>query len=95
MVGAENVIWCGSDVTVLEYVDKVILVGPENDCLTLDLGNARKNGICCLTENDGLRIVNSEGVFFLERVQDFVVKTLRIASIEPAAKLLSAIKFVD
>lgn len=95
MVGAENVIWCGSDVTALEYVDKVILVGPKNECLTLDLGSPTTNGLKCLTENDGLRIVNSEGVFFLERVQEHVVKTLRIASIEPAAKLLSAVKFVD
>ena len=33
MVGAERVIWCGSDVTVLEYTDKIILVGPGNDCV--------------------------------------------------------------
>lgn len=95
MVGAERVIWCGSDVTVLEYTDKIILVGPGNDCVPLELGGAKTNGLKCLTEKDGLRIVNSEGVFFLERVQDFVVKTLRIASIEPAAQLMSAMKFVD
>lgn len=29
MVAAENLIWCGNDVTVLEYTDKVIMVGPE------------------------------------------------------------------
>ena len=32
MVGAENLIWCGNDVTVLEYLDKVIMVGPGNEC---------------------------------------------------------------
>jgi hypothetical protein len=42
MVGAENIIWCGTDVTVLEYYDKIILVGPRNECLTPDLGNPKK-----------------------------------------------------
>lgn len=70
MVGAENIIWCGTDVTVLEYDDKIILVGPQNECLTPDLGNPKTQGLKCLTENDGLRIVNSLGSFFLERVQD-------------------------
>jgi len=68
MVGAENLIWCGNDVTVLEYVDKVIMVGPGNECLTLDMGFPKTQGIKCLTEIDGLRIVNSEATFFLERV---------------------------
>ena len=47
MVGAQNLLWCGNDVTVIEYVDKVILVSPENDCLTLDLGNPKTKGIKC------------------------------------------------
>ena len=38
MAGAENLIWCGNDVTICEYVDKVIMVGPGGECLTLDLG---------------------------------------------------------
>ena len=28
MVGAENLIWCGNDTTVMEFIDKVIMVGP-------------------------------------------------------------------
>lgn len=95
MPGAERLIWCGSDMTVLEFTDKIILVGPRGDILTPDLGYSKTNGIQCQSEIDGLRIVISEGIFFLERVHEFVVKTLRIASIEPAAKLLSAIKYVD
>ena len=38
MIAAENLIWCGNDVTVLEYTDKVIMVGPGNKCLPLELG---------------------------------------------------------
>lgn len=38
MVGAENLIWCGNDVTVLVYYDKVIMVSPGNECQTVDLG---------------------------------------------------------
>jgi len=95
MVDAKNLIWCGNDVTVLEYVEKVIMVGPGNECLTLDLGNPKQPGISCLRENDGLRIINSEGTFFLERVKQHVIDTFKIAAITPAAKLLSAIKSVD
>jgi hypothetical protein len=95
MVGAENLIWCGNDVTVLEYLDKVIMVGPGNECITLDLGEPKTQGVKCLLEIDGLRIVNSEGTFFLERVQDHVTETFKIAAITPAAKLLNAVKSVD
>lgn len=88
-------LWCGNDVTVIEYVDKVILVSPENDCLTLDLGSTKTQGIKCFTEIDGLRIVNSIGTFFLERVQDQVNETFKIASISNSAKLLNAVKWID
>lgn len=95
MVGATNLIWCGNDVTVLEYIEKVIMVGPGNECLTLDLGSPKTPGISCLREQDGLRIINSEGTFFLERVKGQVIETFKIAAITPAAKLLDAIKSVD
>jgi hypothetical protein len=68
MIGASNLIWCGNDVTCMEYIDKVIMVSPSNECLTLDLGNPKTQGIKCLTEIDGLRIISSESTFFLERV---------------------------
>ena len=35
---AENMIWCGNDITVLEYTDKVLLIGPGGSTLELDLG---------------------------------------------------------
>lgn len=95
MIGAENLIWCGNDVTITEYVDKVIMVGPAGECLTLDLGNPKTKGLKCYCEIDGLRIVNSTGTFFLERVQDMVIETFKIAAITPAAKLLNAIKSED
>ena len=28
MVGAESLIWCGNDTTVMEFIDKVIMVSP-------------------------------------------------------------------
>ena len=95
MVGASNLIWCGNDVTVIEYDDKVIMIGPGGECLNLELDPTKTKGIKCLTEIDGLRIVDSEGTYFLERVQDHVVDTFKIAAITPAAKLLNAVKSVD
>ena len=95
MLGADDLIWCGNDVTVLEYIDKVIMVSPAGDCLPLELGQPKTQGLKCITEIDGLRIVNSESIFFLERVQEHVIETFKIAAITPAAKLLNAIKSVD
>jgi len=95
MVGADNIIWCGNDVTCLEYKDKVVMVGPEGETIPLELDNPKTHGIICLTEIDGLRIINSVGTFFLERVQDNVTETFKIAAITPAAKLLNAVKSVD
>jgi len=38
LLGANNMIWCGNDITVLEYHDKVYLVGPGATSLELELG---------------------------------------------------------
>ena len=67
-LGAEGLVWCGSDVTVLEYSDKVIMVSPQNMTELLKCGYPKTLGQKCLTEIDGLRIINSDGTFFLERV---------------------------
>ena len=48
-----------------------------------------------MTEMDGLRIVTSEKTYFLERVHPTLLKTFKIASISPSAKLLNAQKSVD
>lgn len=48
-----------------------------------------------MNEIDGLRIITSEKTYFLERVQPVLLKTFKIASISPSAKLLNAIKSVD
>ena len=98
MVGAENLVWCGNDTTVLEVKDKVVMVGPGGECNVLELGSPKSTGpggVKCLTEIDGLRIINGEGTFFLERVQEHVIETFKIAAITPAAKLLNAIRNVD
>ena len=98
MVGAENLVWCGNDTTVLEVKDQVVMVGPGGECNVLELGSPKSTGpggVKCLTEIDGLRIINGEGTFFLERVQDHVIETFKIAAITSAAKLLNAIKSED
>lgn len=95
MFGGENLIWCGNDVPVIEYTDKLLIIGPKGDSITLDVSSPKTQGLKCLTEADGLRIINSDGCHFLERVQDIVVDTFKIAAITPAAKLLNAIKSVD
>ena len=88
IVDAENLIWCGNDAIILFYSDTVIMVGPGNQNLAIDLGNPRQPGIICKREPDGLRIINSEGTFFLERVKGQVIETFKKDTDIPAAKLL-------
>ena len=95
MFAPDNLLWCGNDVTVLEYIDQVIMVGPGNKRLELELGAQKTSGIKCLTEIDGLRIINSDGTYFLENVQEQVIETFKAAATTPGAKLLNAIKSVD
>ena len=78
---------------MLVYPDKIALVGP-NQYEILDL-RTKTGGIKCVNEIDGLRIITSEKTYFLERVQQVMIKTFKIASIAPSAKLLNAQKSVD
>ena len=63
---AKSLAWCGNDVTVLSYPDKIVLVGP-NSSEILDM-RTKTGGVQILNEIDGLRIVTSEKTYFLERV---------------------------
>lgn len=47
------------------------------------------------TEIDGLRVLTAENTYFLERVNDALLHTFKLASIFPSAKLLNAKKSVD
>lgn len=66
LIEAKSLEWCGNDVTVLSYPEKIALVGP-NEAEMINLGD-KHGGIKCCTEIDGLRVVTSEKTFFLERV---------------------------
>lgn len=56
---------------------------------------AKAGGIKLSNEMDGLRVISAEKTYFLERVQQCMTKTFKIASTTPAAKLLNAQKSVD
>lgn len=88
LLDAKALDWCGNDITVLSYPDKIALVGPN----VFDLVDMRSKGggLKCVTEIDGLRVISSEKTYFLERVQKSRIQTFKIASIEPSAKLLQA-----
>ncbi|CDW81219.1 vacuolar assembling sorting protein vps16 [Stylonychia lemnae] len=85
--------WCGNDAPVLTFIDKIAIVGPQQFEI-LDF-RTKTAGIKVMNEIDGLRIVSSEKTYFLERVQPVLLKSFKIASISPSAKLLNAIKSVD
>lgn len=55
----------------------------------------KTGGIRIFNEMDGLRIISSEKTYFLERVQQSLTKTFKIAAVTPSAKLLNALKSVD
>ena len=83
---AKSLEWCGNDAPVLTFLDRVVVVGP-NEHETIDL-KCGVMGIKSMTEIDGLRIVSAEKTFFLERVDAKMVSTFKVASISPSAKLL-------
>lgn len=93
LLEANSLDWCGNDAPVLTYPDKIVLVGP-NMFESIDL-KTKTGGIKCANEIDGLRVVTSEKTYFIERVQQVLVKTFKIAAISPSAKLLNAMKSVD
>jgi hypothetical protein len=93
MLDAKGLTWCGNDLPILSYPDRIVLVGP-NSYEPLDL-RSKTGGIKCFTEIDGLRVVTSEKTYFLEKVSDATTRTFKIASTTPAAKLLNALKSVD
>jgi hypothetical protein len=43
LIDAKSLDWCGNDVTVLTYPDKIVLVGP-NECEPIDM-RAKSAGI--------------------------------------------------
>jgi len=90
---ASQLAWCGNDCAVLSFQDRIMLVGP-NQWEVIDL-KAQTEGIHIYNELDCLRVCTSEKTYMLERVQDCLYKTFKIASIHPSAKLLNAIKSVD
>lgn len=85
--------WCGNDAVILSFYDKIVLVGPR-EYETINL-KTKSGGIKCIQEIDGMRIITSENIYFLERVQESLIKTFTIASLHPSAKLHSAQKSVD
>lgn len=64
----EQLVWVSNDITVLVYKDKLVFVGPRNRPETLMFKGLQIQGIHCSNEIDGLRVVTSEGVYFVDRV---------------------------
>ena len=65
-MGASQLCWCGNDCIVLSVFDKLVIIGPaEHEFVDL---KARSEGIYCMTEPDGLRVLTSEHTYFFERV---------------------------
>merc|ERR1719464_2333549 len=92
-LGANQLAWCGNDCMVLSVYDKLVIIGP-NDHQFVEL-KARSDGIYCMTEIDGLRVLTSECTYFFERVQDSLRNTFSLASIHPPAELHNAQKSID
>jgi len=64
--GAKQLSWVGDNCPVLNLFKKLLLVAPIDQC---EFSLANKNdGICLLTEVDGLRVVTDECTYFLDCV---------------------------
>lgn len=61
--------WCGIDAVCVVYKDFIGILGPDNSAVSMEY-NHIKDGVYCISEIDGLRVVTTEHVEFWEKVDE-------------------------
>lgn len=86
----EEIAWVGSDAIAAFYGEHLVLIGPHGGVATLELSNVGPaNGIVMQSELDGLRLVSSTRVEFVQLVPE-VVHAVFCRPQAPSFKLLRA-----
>lgn len=86
-----QLVWCGADAVVLYWDETLLLVGPFGDFMRYTYDEPA----VLLPEVDGVRVITSRSLEFLQRVPDATVDVFRIGSTSPAALLHDALTHFD
>ncbi|EJS41384.1 vps16p [Saccharomyces arboricola H-6] len=88
----DNICWCGNDTIACSFEDEVKLYGPDGLYVTFwypfNVTNLR-------SEIDGLKVITTEKIYFLSRVQPQTSNIFRIGSTEPGAMLLDSFELLE
>ena len=84
----EGICWCSIDSVVLIYLDRLVVVGP-NDAKAEFMIEATRGFYAC-SEIDGMRVLSNDTTYFVEKVPSAIEKSLELASTEPSSLIITA-----
>ncbi|CAI4036829.1 hypothetical protein SMKI_16G1270 [Saccharomyces mikatae IFO 1815] len=88
----DDICWCGNDTVACSFEDEIKLYGPDGLYVTFwypfTVANLR-------AEIDGLKVITTEKIYFLSRVQPQTSSIFRIGSTEPGAMLVDSFSLLE
>lgn len=85
----KQLVWCGTDAVCVVCSEFIGVLGPDNTTASMDI-DKKKEGVFCVPEIDGMRVITTEKCEFWEKVDDALQMTLSIGSFSSPALLLTA-----
>lgn len=85
----KQLVWCGTDAVCAVCNDYISVLGPDNTTARMDI-DKKKEGVFCIPEIDGMRVLTTEKSEFWEKVDEALQMTLSIGSFSAPALLLTA-----
>lgn len=84
----KQLVWCGADAVCLAFDGHITILGP-NMMAQKDY-DSMKEGVMCIPEIDGLKVITTENMEFWEKVPNSVQITSTIGSLSAPAMLVEA-----
>lgn len=85
----KQLVWCGTDAVCVVCNEFIGVLGPDNITASMEI-DKKKEGVFCVPEIDGMRVITTEKCEFWEKVDEALQITLCIGSFSPPALLLTA-----
>ena len=85
----KQIVWCGTDAVCVVCNEFIGVLGPDNTTASMDI-DKKKEGVFCIPEIDGMRVITTEKCEFWEKVDEALQMTLSIGSFSAPALLLTA-----
>lgn len=83
--------WCGNDAVACSYKDEIKVIGPADQSLDFYYDSAP----IMITDLDGLKLLTSDKLEFLSRVNDCTISTFKLGSTAASAILVDAVDQID